>query len=149
MIQQAKSVQSLAALIFVAFAVSIWLPTNVQKDSSSEGISIYENKNAQPAVFPIKDVYIVYNAFINLKRSNWDDLIKLQMLNLVSNGLIGRMNELHVCLSIDADSLDISVVKSSVDKISRNHKNVLNVVSGTSLPGPRKLPGRLCRRSAS
>ena len=74
--------------------------------------------NEQAGRLPIENVYIVYNAFINLKRPNWVDFINQQLSNLASNGLLERANELHVCLSIDAMNHDGAVVKSSVDKIS-------------------------------
>ena len=86
-------------------------PSNIINSSKSPQVS-------EEVVLPIENVYIVYNAFINLKRSNWADLIQQQVANLVSNGLIEKTKELHVCLSIDAESVDESITESSVNKIS-------------------------------
>ena len=63
-------------------------------------------------------IYIVYNAFINLKRSNWADLIELQVQNLVDNGLMAHTNEFHACLSIEPSGIAELEMKSITDGIS-------------------------------
>ena len=109
--------QLLVLLLVVLFFSDIWILRDIQHKAYTYQ-ETSSHADGDVAELPIKNVFIVYNAFINLKRSNWVDLIQKQVSNLVSNGLIEKTNEFHVHLSIDAITVDDEVAESSINMIS-------------------------------
>jgi len=73
------------------------------------------------AAAPRLDVQIVYNAFINLKRNDWLDVITLQLQGIVSNGLADHASQIYVCLSTEyANETDVGtalVLRTAVDQV--------------------------------
>lgn len=59
-------------------------------------------------------IIVVYNAFINTARPNWIDLIRVQLENIVENGLASRANQVFVALSTNIASETNAKVASDV-----------------------------------
>lgn len=68
-------------------------------------------------------VYIVYSAFINTKRSNWLELIQQQLTNLSDVQLAKKATQIHVAISVEF------IAKSSRESKDSTESNVQQCVN--------------------